>query len=106
MKILGIFIMLILTFYSINILTIKSGSFSFNKLNNKVSNTSGSNSLMENKRKKIKLLPGMLYFQGWIKFFKYSGGKVLRPTNFFINPSYSKQAIRKSDLKKRIQLDT
>ena len=64
MKILGIYIIYILSLSFISINATKSGSFSMIKLTNKLSNMSSSNISMENKRKKIKLLPGNLYFQG------------------------------------------
>jgi hypothetical protein len=58
-------------------------------------------STLEINRKKVKLLPGKIYFEGWLRFFKYSGGNQLRPSHFFKNPEYLRQTVSKANLKKK-----
>jgi len=117
MKILGTFVIFLLTLFLIGINTTKtrsrshsrfgSGVFSLglSKLRNENHLKSGiklySTLNSKKKNKKIKLLPGKLYFKGWLRFYKYSGGNQLRPNHFFTNPEYNKQVVTKSDLKKK-----
>jgi len=123
MKILGTFIIFILSICFISNTSIGigvgSGSFGKNKLshmsssnnqlshmsnsNNKLSHMSNSKMLLEKKKKKkhVKLLPGKLYFQGWVRFYKYTGAAMLKPNHFFKNPQYLQQKVTKNMLKKK-----
>ena len=100
MKILGIFVISLLTLFFNEINTSKtrshtsigSGVFSLglskykhriqSKIKTVIKSFSTTNSGI---KKKVKLLPGIIYFEGWIRFFKYSGEEQLRPNNFFTN---------------------
>merc|ERR1712032_997224 len=44
---------------------------------------------------------GTIYFQGWVRFYKYSGSKQLRPSHFFTNPQYNRQVVSKVELTRK-----
>jgi len=112
MKILVFFIMFLLTsfFNGINATNtesrIGSGVFSLglskykHRSQIKTENKSFSSTNLEI-MKKVKLLPGTIYFQGWIRFFKYTGENLLRPSHFFTNPQYSLQRVTKRDMRRK-----
>ena len=50
----------------------------------------------------IKLPVGPVFWEGWLKYFKYTNGaKAMRPMNFFLNQMYSNQKVLRSELKKK-----
>jgi len=56
------------------------------------------------KHKKIlKPIGQSIFWEGWIRYFKYSGSTNSRPSNFFKNPYFLKQKLLKIDLTKKDQ---
>jgi hypothetical protein len=55
----------------------------------------------ENSSMKKKLPKGPLFWEGWIKFFKYRTEEVSKPVSFFVNNEYFKQNIHIADRMKK-----
>ena len=104
MKILGIFILFLVCLCFINNTELQSHSSE--KLEKKKHESSGSLDdffTIKPKKinKKIKIKGGKIFWEGWVRYFKYTGGKISRPSNFFKNPEFLRQKVTKRDLNKK-----